>query len=640
MDELTVSTAAQNGDIFVTETNGLSNLSLSAGTGNVTLTLNDGSVVDTDNLEDIIAKSANVTVSNGAFGTGSNSITTNVDVLLVDTTGANGDQFISEVSGLSGFNLNAKEGNITLTAGGAILDSDNDVDVTANIANLTVTGGIGENLTKAIQGNIDALVFSNNGTGSVFFNQVADGGNLTVSGKNTAESQNIFIKVQGDNAVLTVAAQDLKSANGIISLTADDMDILGNVDAGSSYVSLNTNNAAQDIELGNATGSATRLYLSNGELDKISAGTRVEIVTESGNIELANTISAGTGYSTLSLRTTNGTITDVTGKQTPQLVVANLELVSGNGIGNVSANGAVDLAVGNLSAYSQSGSIYLTDTEDLTLKSITGPDYSLKATGDGANVSVVAEGNVFVESNIEISNGALLLEATNGGIDVVGGQFNVPRLALVSANSINISGNVDVLAANVTGAGNGFEFTDANGLTIGSVTVESETVTGITTNGGSVTVKTNDGNLAINSNVTTNNGAISFTAESVGNRISIGTNVVINAANTVVAQPLDPAISLVADDISIDSSANVTTNGTVFITPFTAGTGVTLGGDTTGTLGLTDEELDTIHASNLLLGSNETGDVTVANAVSIANVNTLVQITSNGDITSAERMHR
>ncbi len=402
----------------------------------------------------------------------------------MDTTGANGDQFISEVSGLSGFNLNAKEGNITLTAGGAILDSDNDVDVTANIANLTVTGGIGENLTKAIQGNIDALVFSNNGTGSVFFNQVADGGNLTVSGKNTAESQNIFIKVQGDNAVLTVAAQDLKSANGIISLTADDMDILGNVDAGSSYVSLNTNNAAQDIELGNATGSATRLYLSNGELDKISAGTRVEIVTESGNIELANTISAGTGYSTLSLRTTNGTITDVTGKQTPQLVVANLELVSGNGIGNVSANGAVDLAVGNLSAYSQSGSIYLTDTEDLTLKSITGPDYSLKATGDGANVSVVVEGNVFVESNIEISNGALLLEATNGGIDEVGGQFNVPRLALVSANSINISGNVDVLAANVTGAGNGFKFTDANGLTIGSVTVESETVTGITTNNG------------------------------------------------------------------------------------------------------------------------------------------------------------
>ncbi len=81
VDELTVSTAAQNGDIFVTETNGLSNLSLSAGTGNVTLTLNDGSVVDTDNLEDISAKSANVTVSNGSFGTSANAIVTSVDEL-------------------------------------------------------------------------------------------------------------------------------------------------------------------------------------------------------------------------------------------------------------------------------------------------------------------------------------------------------------------------------------------------------------------------------------------------------------------------------------------------------------------------------------------------------------------------------
>ncbi len=143
VDELTISTAAQNGDIFVTETNGLSNLSLSAGTGNVTLTLNDGSVVDTDGSEDISAKSANVTVSNGAFGTNSNSITTNVDVLLVDTTGANGDQFIKEVSGLTGLNLNAKNGNITLEVGGAVTDDETDADITANVATITANGDFG-----------------------------------------------------------------------------------------------------------------------------------------------------------------------------------------------------------------------------------------------------------------------------------------------------------------------------------------------------------------------------------------------------------------------------------------------------------------------------------------------------------------
>ncbi len=81
VDELTVSTAAQNGDIYVTEANGLSNLSLSAGQGSVTLSVTTGSVSDLDNATDISAKSANVTVSNGSFGTSANAIVTSVDEL-------------------------------------------------------------------------------------------------------------------------------------------------------------------------------------------------------------------------------------------------------------------------------------------------------------------------------------------------------------------------------------------------------------------------------------------------------------------------------------------------------------------------------------------------------------------------------
>ncbi len=199
VDELTVSTASQNGDIFVTETNGLSNLSLSAGTGNVTLTLNDGSVVDTDGSEDISAKSANVTVSNGAFGTGSNSITTNVDVLLVDTTGANGDQFIKEVSGLTGLNLNAKNGNITLTAGGSIVDTDSDLDIQANVATITANGDVGT--ANAINTSV--------GTLSVTTGPAAGG-----------------IKIQEASDVIV---SKLSTANGSISLLAE-----GNVDVPNS----------------------------------------------------------------------------------------------------------------------------------------------------------------------------------------------------------------------------------------------------------------------------------------------------------------------------------------------------------------------------------------------------------------------
>ncbi len=66
-DVTSLTATATNGNITITEANGLSNLSLSAAQGNVALTVVTGSVVDTDGSEDIIAKSANVTVSNGAL---------------------------------------------------------------------------------------------------------------------------------------------------------------------------------------------------------------------------------------------------------------------------------------------------------------------------------------------------------------------------------------------------------------------------------------------------------------------------------------------------------------------------------------------------------------------------------------------
>ncbi len=63
----------------------------------------------------------------------------------MDTTGANGDQFIKEVSGLTGLNLNAKNGNITLEVGGAVTDDETDADITANVATITANGDFGAN---------------------------------------------------------------------------------------------------------------------------------------------------------------------------------------------------------------------------------------------------------------------------------------------------------------------------------------------------------------------------------------------------------------------------------------------------------------------------------------------------------------
>src|SRR5262249_39095213 len=128
---LVVDTSAGGGSQFITESNGLTGLQLNAGTGNVTLIVNDGSVTDSDNSVDIAANAASVTLKANdpqhpqSFGVAGKSIGTSVNNLSVDTSASLGDQFIVESNGLTGLFLNANngvstQGNITLlvTAGG------------------------------------------------------------------------------------------------------------------------------------------------------------------------------------------------------------------------------------------------------------------------------------------------------------------------------------------------------------------------------------------------------------------------------------------------------------------------------------------------------------------------------------------
>ncbi len=89
----------------------------------MTLSVTTGSVSDLDNATDISAKSANVTVSNGSFGTSANAIVTSVDELTVSTAAQNGDIFVTETNGLSNLSLSAGTGNVTLTLNdGSVVD--------------------------------------------------------------------------------------------------------------------------------------------------------------------------------------------------------------------------------------------------------------------------------------------------------------------------------------------------------------------------------------------------------------------------------------------------------------------------------------------------------------------------------------
>ncbi|HLG42708.1 MAG TPA: hypothetical protein VI643_05035, partial [Planctomycetota bacterium] len=131
---------------------------------------------------DITATAASVTAS--SFGSGANPIGTAVSDLTVDTSASNGNQFISNGGDLTALRLNAGTGMISLSATGALTDSDGSVDVVASSLAISAGGDIGldtqlGSLQAASGGSISiantgALVLSDLGAGYAIDNAAGD----------------------------------------------------------------------------------------------------------------------------------------------------------------------------------------------------------------------------------------------------------------------------------------------------------------------------------------------------------------------------------------------------------------------------------------------------------------------------------
>jgi hypothetical protein len=136
VSSLNVDTSAGGGSQWITESNGLTQLNLNAGAGNVTLVVTLGAVSDADGAVDIAAGTATVTLSDVVardFGSAVNPIQTSVDSLNVSTSAGGGNEFITESNGLTQLNLNAGTGNVTLVVTlGAVTDTDGAMDIRAS----------------------------------------------------------------------------------------------------------------------------------------------------------------------------------------------------------------------------------------------------------------------------------------------------------------------------------------------------------------------------------------------------------------------------------------------------------------------------------------------------------------------------
>jgi Ca2+-binding RTX toxin-like protein len=274
---LTVNTTGNNGSQFLVEADGLTEFSLTAGTGAVTLaTSAAGDLLSTDSAVDISAAAATITVATGKFGgsdvAAGNAIETSVDSLTVTTSGANGI-FVRETAGLTALSLNAGSGGVLLhVLAGSVTDTDGTVDVTAaSFGFSSAAGALGAsaNLINTAVTNLEV-----NAAGDVYISNSID---LIVGSVNSVLTG---IDATGEVDIRTIGSlsvnENVTTTTGAVSLQAGESatDDTSDILAISDSVTVSTASGA--ITLGGGDG------VSAGDNSIISATTTVTVNVDNG----------------------------------------------------------------------------------------------------------------------------------------------------------------------------------------------------------------------------------------------------------------------------------------------------------------------------------------------------------------------
>lgn len=598
-----------SGSISIDEADGVALDTINNANRTVTLTAG-GAITDAGDANvDIVAGTASVTITGaGDFGTSLNSIETTVADLTTDTSTSGGSQFITETDGLTGININAGAGNVTLATGAAIADADAAIDLVANTANLTAVGGIGS--ANAIQTNIVTLNSGNTSGGDVRIAEAndlllgsivnaADTVNIAAVGSINDDSANTAADISADTIQLSagtgignLAEVELNSAVVIsAATTAGDIDIDHSADAAVTASSLTTGGAGGTIDFdqsGNHSLTLTTVSTTNGNVSisntgglaaavlvgSITADTSDDIVAISSSSSIndasanpdstaditsavvdlnavtgiGNTAHLELASQTISADTTDGNI-DIDNASSTATVVSSLTTGTGNIAFNQSGGGSVSFATATTAA----GSIDLENTgNDLIVAT------SVVAAGTGDVVlTTTTAGDVIVNGAVTAADDSVTIasaEAVSGAALITAATVNL------DANSGIGSGSAVNLAATTIAADN----SSADNVRINNVLATAVDVTSLTTVGGAIVFdQAGGGDVVFSGPVTsgavaTNGGDISLTS-SAGLEVS-ATSTVSSAAGsggtlTIAGATVNGSVTVGEGDVSIQGGS-------------------------------------------------------------------------------------
>ncbi|ALK89383.1 YDG domain-containing protein [Limnohabitans sp. 63ED37-2] len=573
----------------------VNNVSLtSTGTGNINITgtggqggnNNNGVRIDTGTANSISAASGNVAITATAgAGGGSYGLTSTGSTNAIKSTTGNVTVTSDSMNWDASTSLTATAGTVTLqnkTAGTLINVGGSDV-----LSGTPLTLG----LSSTEYGRISAAntVIGRNdaaGTGTLTVSSAVSMntmGNLTLLSSASIAVNESINKTAGADANLTLKANDnITMASGkTLSSTSNKLNVVLNSDADASNsgaIRLNTSSSISSnggsITLGGGSDASGYAVGSSTVADAIP-GSAGSSPTYADGILLngANLLSAG---------------------------------------GNISLKGKSSAGTNNDGDYASAG-VRLRDTaQTVDINSGAGKiaiDGISQSTFTGGNSHGVHIGGYGVRTTIQSSSS----EAT--AIDIKG---------IGAANSSNVSGIFINGTASViaTGAG-GIALTgeerrptaDGNNSETGGVFIKNGNVLSTT------------GQIAITGISNLNHGIdLNWSGGTVGSKT--GTAVPSSSANIV----------LTSNNMWLGntSKSSITTSGNVTAKTITAATSISLGGaDVTGasgTLGLDQNELDVIAASNLIVGSSLASNIATSTNITTATTSGNVTFLTSGNI--------
>ncbi len=575
-----VTVAGKSGVVLGDVSSGGSAVSVASSSGNVALNgdvlSNNGGVTVNSGGALTLASGKGIYAGNGAIGLTAASQT--LDGYLVST----GTTTLTSSSTAIDLNsaISSTNGNLTIQSAGAV-----------NINAPVLNGASGANLSVSAAGpvTVGAQIDGRGG---------AMGGAVSLSSSNgsIALNENIVtnagtIDLNAANGTLTSAAgQGLYSGGSAITVAGKSGVTLGDVSAGSGSISVasSAGNIALNGDLVTSGSGAVSVTANAGSISS-AAGKGIYSasggITESAGTLTSGILSSGAGNITLTAGSGGATLAD--------------DIVTTGGSVSVNSGGALALTA-TKGIYSGSGAIALTGASETI-------DGYLVSTG--ATTLTSTSGAVNLNSDINTTNG---------------------NLTVGSAGAVTLAGNIV----------NGFSGHNLDVTAVGTITVNGQIDGRNGSSGGTVTLASSGGDVALNQSIVTNHGAIAVTASNgavstapaIG-LFSAGADITVAGKSGVTAGDMDAgggsvAIASTAGNVKLDGDLVTSGSGAVNVTAnagsissaagkgiYSAGGDIVLMAGTTGTATSLEAGILSSSGGNIALTSG-TGGMTLAGEIS------------------------